>query len=155
MPACIIPIGPEFEDLPNFPPVIVNADPPVGSVVTAPIDPTALQAFRVTLLDRNLADTLYVRWLVDYPPINSNSRLLEESSTPAPSSKVERDPVSLQPKCRFLPLGITQHQVLLAVSDRDWLPFSDAPATLPYTGVPASANVTFAAWTLNIECKEP
>jgi hypothetical protein len=68
--ACVIPVAPDFQDplaAVNAPPAFVSASPEFGMVVSgAPIFD-----FRTQVVDPNANDTLYARWVLDYPPLTA------------------------------------------------------------------------------------
>ena len=49
--------------------------------------------------------------------------------------------------------GLTQHRLMLAVSDRPFVRASEAPPDFRVTTVPKEARTVRAVWTLNLECK--
>ena len=67
---CVVPVEPHFQDppqAPNYYPYLSNADPIAQTAVTVQPAPGML-VFNVQVGDQNLDDTLYVRWVSDYPP---------------------------------------------------------------------------------------
>jgi hypothetical protein len=76
MSACVLPIGPDFQDplsSPNYAPYFVDTLPVAGSIVTAT---STVPLFRVTVQDPNGGDNLQVRWIADYPPFTDNTRVI-------------------------------------------------------------------------------
>src|SRR3954470_19920657 len=72
MSACIIPAGPEFQDppgVPDSPPFRWTESPPVGTTVVS-----ATPTFSVTPGDYNLDDPIYVKWIIDFPPLDNVTR---------------------------------------------------------------------------------
>lgn len=123
--------------------------PPLGSVVTATAAGEA--PFSVTLHDPNILDTLAVRWISDYPPFGPGSRALEQRMLPpAADGKPLRAPVKFVANCYLLAGGPTRHQIVVAVSDRDFLPFQ-ANKELPLTTVGENAHLVVGVWSL--ECR--
>src|SRR4051812_231870 len=62
MPACIIPVGPEFkdpDDAPNAPPFVVSISPASGMKVVG--SATGKDIFRITASDSDATDPLYVK----------------------------------------------------------------------------------------------
>src|SRR5882757_5957338 len=106
MNACVIPVGPQFDDSEqNFPPFVVSSDPGVGEILTlekggaggtmAPDagDLTAGPRFiAVTLGDHNLRDPLFLRWLFDYPSTDPGGALLVMVAELPPTGKTDRRP---------------------------------------------------------------
>jgi hypothetical protein len=70
LPACVLPIGPDFQDpppVPNYPPYFAQVGPNTplfGSTVAISDSGTT---FEVIVADPNPGDTLSVRWVSDYP----------------------------------------------------------------------------------------
>lgn len=70
LPACVLPVGPDFQDpptVPNYPPYFVAVGPntPFFSSTVAISDSGT--TFEVIVADPNAGDTLSVRWVSDYP----------------------------------------------------------------------------------------
>jgi hypothetical protein len=160
MPACVIPIAPEFEDPPaqrNFCPELVSADPPLWSTVTAPA--TEDVTFTITTADPNVSDTLYVRWIADYPPYSAQVTrpIGDRELAPSPDGKPSRSPDSVTPNCSLhvIARGLTQHKIYVAVSDRKFLDPRDpsVPADFQLTTAPKDACVVIGGWLLEMECK--
>ncbi len=154
---CIIPLAPEFEDPPatiNYAPYIENSLPTLGSEITAP--PSGDVSFSLTVSDPNLGDTLYVRWISDYPPYSDDSRQLGDLIEIAPPAdgKPARAPMRFSPSCvvHSIARGLTRHRIMVAVSDRKFLPEQTSPE-LPFTLVPPDAHLIVGTWTLNLECR--
>ena len=157
---CVIPLAPEFEDPPpriNYAPEIESAIPALWSTATAA--PDAEVEFSVTLFDPNLEDTLYVRWLSDYPPRTGDTRFLSERSVPpAADGRAQRSTVMYAPKCMVdsIARGLKSHRIVVLVADR---PFTDPdtpglPNDEPYSvSTSQDANVVRGGWNLNLECK--
>lgn len=142
---CVVPAGPEWVDpQTNVPPSIVSAYPPVGSVLTNDSEAGTQASVQVTLADQNSADTLYVRWIVDYPPyVDGTSRIALPQSLPGRS--VVRDPIAFAPSCGDVVHDLASHRLLLAVSDR---PFANNNSDLPSNGY-----LLEAAWTFTLSCQ--
>lgn len=152
---CVVPVAPSFEDppaSPNFPPVISDSDPHLGSIV-----PHGL-ALNVTVTDANVRDTLYVRWVSDYPLATADSRVLTDVKTvaPSPDGKQHFTVLSYQTDCAALAPGLTTHRIEVIVSDRP-LKKPDDPSidsssfNLRFEAVDAgdrSLHVTTASWVL-------
>jgi hypothetical protein len=154
--ACVIPLAPDFQDPPaaqNFAPVITDSFPDNGAVVTATMVPTM---FRVTVSDPNLNDDLHVRWIADYPPFSANSRrLLDRDIPPSNAATPQSTDVSITIDCltSTLALGLTQHQIMVFIADRDFLPGDNQPLDRKLTALPDTAGHAEAHWILNLECK--
>jgi hypothetical protein len=147
VPGCVLPVGPEFEEEKNAPPFVVSSSPPVGSAVTA-----INQVFEVTVQDPNRIDTLYARWLIDFPPFNQEiSRTVMVPPQPASNpdlpnlqrlrftpSCTKGDPYALSP-------SLSHHRLMLVVSDRQFL-----EGTL--IGTPPDAFTVQLTWTFDRDC---
>jgi hypothetical protein len=160
MSACVLPIGPEFQDPPaaaNYAPQILDSEPPLGSIVmgtsmTAPL-------FRVSVSDPNVGDDLHVRFLADYPPNTSNTRNLTPPDRVVPhrsdGMRLIED-VSVTPKCSTFNLAsIPVHQIMVIVADRPFLDMPAAPGlTVDLTKLedPEGLEVV-ASWTLEMDCQ--
>jgi hypothetical protein len=152
VPACVLPIGPQFQDPPataNVAPEIFNADPPLGSVVTVP-------RFLVTVSDPNLGDDLLVRFIADFPPYTSNTKVLKETPVPhrADGTPLRQD-VPVEPNCLLNSLAkIPQHQIMVVVSDRGFAdPVDPLSKQIDLTRIPDDGRKIVASWTLDLECK--
>ena len=142
---CVVPAGPEWVDpQANVPPSIVSAYPPVGSVLANDGEAGTQSSVQVTLADQNSADTLYVRWIVDYPPyVDGTSRIALHYTLPG--GRVVRDPIAFAPSCGDVVHDLASHRLLLAVSDRA---FANNTSDLPSNGY-----LLEAAWTFTLSCQ--
>jgi hypothetical protein len=153
MSACVLPIGPEFQDPPtseNFAPFFRTVAPDIGSIVMDPM-------FDVTVTDPNVGDDLYYRWMADFPPYSDNTRTLQ-ATTKVPHS-ADGTPLfaalTMKPDCKLYNLAkLPQHQILLVVADRPFDPLQPTPTqSVDYTRVPSEGRKVIATWTLQMECK--
>jgi len=83
--ACVIPVAPDFQDplaAANVPPAILAADPQFGSVLTV----TSSFTFRISVVDPNSSDWLYVRWVLDYPPFQPTTSKIDDNPYPPPAT---------------------------------------------------------------------
>ncbi|HVR63445.1 MAG TPA: hypothetical protein VMU50_16205 [Polyangia bacterium] len=157
---CVVPVGPQFQDPPaaqNFAPTITDSSPVDGYIVFTKTDPNASATFRVTFSDPNLSDTLYVRWLADYPPFSANSRILSSPAPLAPSQTAttpQKQETSVTVDCNVsnLALTLTQHQIMVIIADRDFLT-NNQTQDHRLTALPEDAGYVEAHWMLNLECK--
>jgi hypothetical protein len=149
MSACVLPLAPDFQDPPasaNYAPEIIDFEPAIGSVVTSP-------NFRVTVSDPNVGDTLFVRWIADYPPHSDNTQVLLDIMVPpsADGTKLAKD-VPVKPDCVLNSLAkIQRHQIMVVVADRDFLP--PQPPMNDLTMILKPGREIVATWTLEMECK--
>jgi hypothetical protein len=151
---CVLPIAPEFVEERNLSPFVVDVRPAVGTVVT---DLNA--RFDVTVEDPNRNDTLFVRFLIDYPPF-STELTRAQPLQPLPSQGPDlpnRQVIAFQPSCQLHTISptITRHQLMLVVSDRPFIdPAPDSsPATRRLDDTPADAFAIRLAWTFDKECR--
>jgi hypothetical protein len=152
--ACVVPLGPSFEDppaSPNFAPTISDSDPHVGSIAAHGL------ALNVTVTDANVRDTLYVRWVSDYPLATADSRILTDVKTipPSPDGKQHFTVVSYQTDCAALAPGLTTHRIEVIVADRplkkpDDVTIPPSARNLRFEVVDADdgVHVTTASWIL-------
>ncbi len=150
VPACVLPVGPHFEDPPsNSAPYLAKSDPPEGAILSAPSP-----QIEVVLGDDNQDDVLVGRWFIDYPPFDpSMTRLAHEFRLPS-SGKSERETVRFAPNCvddQIAP-GMASHRVSLSVADRPFLHEDHSPPALRLDSVPPEGFVLRATWLLNLEC---
>jgi hypothetical protein len=153
MPACVLPIAPEFQDPPaseNYAPVIVDSDPPLGMTVTS--TPGQLTPFSVTVSDPNVGDTLHVRWIVDFPPFSTNTRVLQEDFPVPPSPSPTT--VTQNIGCAESTLSVLpSHTVMAIIADRPFEASQPPPAPVDLGRLPPDGLKTVAVWTLDLECQ--
>jgi hypothetical protein len=148
---CVIPVGPEFQDplgAQNYAPQITSANPPEGAV-------TSSLTFQIAVTDPNVGDTLYVRWIADYPDYQEQRTRTLRSDEEGPPSEGMPTPrqFSTTISCNdFDPAGaeniLGRHQIMVVVSDRA---FADDDVRRPEKA--ADGGLTDAAnWTLNLSC---
>ena len=149
----MLPIGPEFEPERNLPPFYLSADPPVATIVREPE-----RQFVVTVEDPNRLDNLHFRWLIDYPPFDGNiSRLALPDAVGAKGPDLpNQHTLRFRPSCdHLISPTLTQHQLLLVVTDR---PFKDDSLD-PLTGerildaTQPGAHRLSLSWTFEKECQ--
>jgi hypothetical protein len=149
---CVIPMGPDF-DKPetNYPPYVVTSSPTVGEIFTPGTTEDGRQ-LSVTLLDYNIHDNLFIRFLVDYPGTDTSPAHLFFRVEIPPTGMPERSPVRIQPTCGVIKVGPGTHRLLMAVADRpyfDALLGQDVDPEAPLDSVPEDANRIRLVWTLN------
>jgi hypothetical protein len=155
---CVIPVAPKFDDPePNFPPFIINADPPVGSILTFQGSMTTMREIVVTIGDQNLGDHLFTRWIYDYPPDDANSRVALNIEYP-PTGEAQRTTLRIQPSCSVhsIAKGIPQHRLMLSISDREFLNQENGDTVPPEArldAIPEGAQGLRAVWFINLECR--
>ena len=143
MSACIIPVGPDFRDpdgVANTPPFIISASPIEGTST-----PTAL--FEITPSDVNVRDTLFLRWVIDYPPVEGGTRIAQ-SDVVQPSQ--DGSQLTQRKSWTFSCFNVrtpAPHRVGVFVSDREFLDEQTNPGA-----VEDDAHPTFVSWTWEQNC---
>jgi hypothetical protein len=168
-PGCVVPLSPEFEDLPsapNYPPHFTFYDPYIET-------PTMPQPFTVRVIDPNPDDILYVRWVSDYPPfVQGVSKLIIDGVTLLPSpvrkdsnpsgvvgfndraTEYDAGPKATGPACGDFTRFDTgaDHKLVVIVSDRPFLSPLLNNSTFRYNQVQGDPNFTLppimAGWTV-------
>jgi len=141
---CVLPLAPEFEEDPNLPPYLVSTDPPQATV-TMVKDPK----FFATVQDPNENDTLYVRWLIDYPPYDSTTTVKQRAED---YTRANHSTLMFEPNCINHGLtGSAVHRLMLLVSDRPFLPPESAPDR-PYEVTQPGTYPLRAFWSFFKEC---
>ncbi|HEY7374097.1 MAG TPA: hypothetical protein VIF57_18190 [Polyangia bacterium] len=138
MSACIIPVGPEFQDPPGAPnssPEILDPDPLWGAEVTgmAPDGKT----FKFAVTDPN-NEELYLRWIVD------------GRTVPGPGMASPADfgtPLTKQVTCTDVDVRLSRHAITAVVADRTF--FEGDPDLYRIHDQGLSDKIT---WTLNLTC---
>jgi hypothetical protein len=146
---CIVPIGPEFQDPPapqNYQPIILDAEPDLGSRVSNP-------KFSVTVQDPNVSDTLYVRFVADYPLLTEDTKVLGTVKVPRrPDGRLLAEEAVGEASC----LGLANrpsHQITVIVADREFLDGATVPGQLADPArLPTDARKVVGSWTLDLEC---
>ena len=145
---CIIPIAPEFQAEKNQPPFVTEAMPPVGSLVTDPV-----AKFDVRVQDPNPSDSLYVRWLIDYPPfVPDVTHAQSENEMPPTAGAVNEHRLSFRPDCVFpgISRAFTTHRLMLVLSDRPFIVEDDGSGN-PVLDKTAGA-VSWWVWNFEKDC---
>ena len=147
-PACIIPVGPDFQDpvgVANAPPYVVSADPVEGWHSVNP-----MAEFIVTPGDVNVGDPLFVKWVTDYPPFSDETHTFPPDTISAPADGSEkRPPQSFTPECGQLGKKSSTHTISVGISDRMFVSPED-PRDL--FAAQDKAIVRVVNWTLERSC---
>lgn len=148
MSACIIPVGPEWQDpagAPNSPPQILNPDPTQGAEVTG----TTSRVFQFTVTDQNLSDDLYLRLFVGDSPSSAHRAFITDK-IPANGIQPISMPIMVTIACNdVIPSSLTRHFVLAAVADRQF----QVSATAEHLLVEDDGKSDSVTWTLNLNCQ--
>jgi hypothetical protein len=137
MSACIIPAGPEFQDplgVQNSPPTVVTVSPAEGS---SSVDRNP--QFVVRASDLNLGDTLWIKWITEYPPLFALPVMTIDHSN---ESSPVRDDATFSPNCYQVNRLLSTHQITAAISDREFVPAGDLLETIDGTR-PIQVNWTW------------
>lgn len=148
---CVLPVAPEFQNPPNAPnfyPYVWNTEPVHESTVTLPGVGGPDFPFVAVVGDQNLSDTLYVRWVSDYPPFATNvskvlSDALDGQGLPIPPSTPQaelRQEIHFPARCDGFAPGMQQHRLVVIVSDRPFLKAGTFSGDLRYNRVAARDN---------------
>jgi len=149
LPACVIPLGPDFSDPPappSVPPYIVSGVPDQGSLVAG------TTSFQVWVTDLTPPGPLTVRWYADFPPLQGDTRAMgADIGIIRPGADGTIQNFLLQATLGCVPDNlvpdIDQHTVTVVISD-SMLPGAAAPTT-PFDG---THEVT-ATWTVLLPCR--
>jgi hypothetical protein len=158
--ACVVPVAPQFDDPePNFPPFVVSSDPGVGEIITYTAD-APNRAIMVIVGDNNLGDSLFVRWLIDYPSTDPDNMRKALEARFLPSTAVIRSPpLKFLPNCNIIPRSAANpHRLVLSISDRPFLDKENGDMVSndsPFDSVPDGANRTRVVWLLHMDCPGP
>jgi hypothetical protein len=153
MPACIIPVGPDFQDpvsSPNYAPYLTNPNPAFGTVQQ--IASTQIFPFVAYASDPN-GDTLYFQWVIDYPPYTQGTTSTIGSGMVPSSTSPPGTELSVPISCASNPRAnaTSLHQLELIVADR---PFTPAPTGPDLDIVPSPGLVTHGDWTFYLSCPQ-
>jgi hypothetical protein len=144
MSACIIPAGPEFQDpagVPDSPPFLWAASPDEGTTVVS-----ATAKFSVTPGDYNLGDTVFVKWITDFPPDIANFTLERNTDMrEASAGNPIRDASTFLPNCHQFNTPGPTHRITAAISDRSF----DGPGLLT---TPSVVPPRLVIWTWEQNC---
>ena len=145
-PACVLPVGPEWQDplgSPNAPPQIfvLNPDPDTVEVSATPTLPFP---FRIIVTDVNVTDSLEIKWLIDgrdtphptdhVPANGTQQRTLSEKTVHCATDIDDK--------------SLTSHLVKAMVADRAFVEGSNPPI------VSNSGLSVDHKWILNMTCPQ-
>jgi hypothetical protein len=145
---CVIPVGPQFQDplaAQNYAPRITDVKP-AGTV-------TSNTHFEVTVTDPNVGDSLFVRWIANYPDLQASSTTLKDQIfSPHADGSPLSEQASLDVDCDDLASAsaensVGRHQIRIVVADRAF-----ASGTVPSDRVSAGGLADWNDWTLNLSC---
>jgi hypothetical protein len=156
MSACIIPVGPEFQDPPatvDAPPYVLSSTPQVATPVT--VAPNGEVDFVVTVVDPEVGATIYYQWALDYPPNVPGTTLSggpPDEILPLGDGKPTQGALKTFPlRCTtFLasPTSGSNHVLALILADRQ-LSQTRFGQIDDHTGVVAPTTI----WPVNMPCQ--
>jgi len=142
LPACIIPVGPEFQDPPGVaisPPQILTPSPDWGGETTGTSAAGALFSFSVTDLN---SDDLYIRWIVGIHKVESDRHQVSGDDANRMVDKIVTcQDMNLEDK------AVSRHVVKGVVADRDYINTGDDLLAVEPPGL-----YNLVTWTLNMTC---
>ena len=152
VPACVVPVGPEFQDPPGAPnasPEILNPNIFFGSAVAAL---GTSQTFSFTVSDPNAGDTLHLRWVSDYPPFDNATRTIERNILfPPTGDGPQHTFTQTMIGCGDdIDKSFSTHRIYAVLADRDFL---DEGSDL--FAVQGAGKIAIASWTLTLNCPGP
>ena len=113
MPACIIPVGPNWQDPPgaaNAPPTIISEMPEVGSRGTT-------DTFRIVLSDPE-GDDLFAKWFADFPPFIPGTSYVSPEVMLMKAGPGMPVPAETTFQCVQILSSQPTHRIMLAIHDR-------------------------------------
>lgn len=117
--ACVIPAGPEFHDppgVPDAPPYVLATSPERGSTITGNEYEVT---FSVTVGDVNVDETVWIKWITEYPPFGNGSNDHGwEMIPPSANGSPTRSAATFMPGCTQVNRLVTTHTIMAAISDR-------------------------------------
>ncbi len=145
-PACIIPVGPEWQDprgFPNAPPMILDPDPFWGEEVTH--SPSFPFEFEFFVTDANVEDPLRVQGWVDESP---RRRFLDITIPGAPGGTRVPAHITKTIVCNDIDGALESHKVIVAVTDREFV--NDGTDNI--LAVTSNGQRDQITWTLHMKC---
>lgn len=145
--ACVIPVGPQFQDPagdPDQAPFFTSTNPAMNSEVMSPL-------FEITATDPNPGDSLHVRWIADFPetvPDMARTLSLSETFAPGPNNTPARAHSTITVDCDAYKLqtGVDRHRIAAVVADQDFAGGTDL------TAVSNQGRSVLATWVWNVTC---
>jgi hypothetical protein len=152
---CVLPLSPSFEDPPadrNYPPAVMGTDPVQGFVLPGTL--------RVTVTDPNVGDSIYLRWIAEYPPYDDvKTRTLSDATVPpsADGKQVYSNQPSENIGCGYLAVQTSVHPITVLITDRPFPTLVDFPNMTREEQITKINDAQFAGkaeahWVLNVDC---
>jgi len=146
-PACIIPVGPNWQDPPgeeNAAPTIISEMPEVGTRGTS-------GAFRVVVSDAE-GDQLFSKWFVDFPPFVPGTSYVGMEQPLMQAGPGMPVPAETTFDCGpYIQSSQPTHRIMLAIHDRH---FKDGDGVDPRDTVDGRTPIKFV-WFLDKVCGSP
>jgi hypothetical protein len=142
MPACVIPVGPEWQDpigIPNSGPEILDPQPDWGAERS--ITGMGQQRFQFDVRDINVGEPIFVEFFADDQRV---VRLMFANAGPTP----QRQRVDTSIACADVDKMLMRHSIKAAVADQR---FTDDDPNNPLA-VANDGRVAVITWTLNVTC---
>jgi hypothetical protein len=146
-PACIIPVGPDWQDpdgIPDSPPEILSPNPNFGESATA--TPMSGKIFSFSIFDLNAGDTLYVHWVIDHTQVVDHMEY-KSGTGGTPIRHQVMDSIGCQ-NLSTEQKSFTQHSVVAVVADRGFQDGSD-----PFALTDPAGQINAISWQLNVTCE--
>jgi len=153
MPACIIPVGPDWGNPPgepNLPPRFEVTKPVSGSHIGA----AGVQTFTITVSDPNVREPLFLKWLEEFPPFTVETHEIAAMNPMVPPSatgEAMRAPIPEMFDCGKLANNTkTEHLITAVVADRPFV--IGGPLGQPLL-VEDNGQTDTATWTMSLTCQ--
>jgi hypothetical protein len=157
--ACVIPVAPDFQDplaAANVPPYLHDWMPARGPVFSVFGSATSLPTtnFTVQITDPNVDDTIYYRWVLNYPPSSGTTTIAfsapDAQDGPPATGAVHNFTANFPMNCavvqgQSISSGLEQHFSLF-VADREFV------TSLKLDQVPRGTYLQEIDWTLIFQC---
>jgi len=154
--SCVVPLEPSFSDpASNYPPYIISANPVQTSVLSLANEPSSVSQIMVQVGDQNVDDSLYVRWLLDYPEASNGteSKIALEAILP-PTGQAERHPIRYTPSCTDDHLSEQPiHRISMVVADRPYALPEALPQDKKWSTAKTPGFILESSWVLLTGCK--
>ena len=156
MSACIIPVAPNFQDPPSTPdagPYFARYSPVDGKLVTFT---PPVSVFSVLVTDSRVDESLWFRWVWDYPPVNNSSSMIFPPTNQSTSAGPNGVQISMNICCSLVNNANGLHQVELVVADQQFEDSSVAGLTDDnrFDMLVGPGHVQKATWTIAMSCME-
>ena len=149
MPACIIPVAPDFQDpvsSPEVAPWIHDPVPVFNSSVS--VDPKHPGVITVQVTDPNIGDQLYQRWIVNFPETNPTLQTVTVLDSTISRGDLPTGVAETTVHCGdSWTLNPAEQQIELIVADG---PFADT-SQHDEVGDPSTERA-YASWNLFFQC---